>query len=310
MNSPAETLLDLCATSSRCDYICDYLDRAGVSYKRMSYPTGPVNIVVSFGDEWNWKNVYGAHYDVVDGAPGANDNGAAVVELLELCVKLTREGYSGPVAIVFFDLEEPGNRLFGTEAGSFEFGDELSRRGCRPELFVVLDVSGTGNLLYYDKSGDRDMAAQVSDVVGYALPSRYTPGSDDLHLGRSGIDSVLLCTLPEDEFQRGSPDTWCVLHTKDDSPEKIDIETIQYVSDVLYALSCRAAGRKAPTVDPICEIDSLEGRVEDGLYGDFWDYEDDWDDWGLEDDEFIGDDELCTVCGKAGRCRCRKDLRK
>ncbi|MBT9142942.1 MAG: hypothetical protein DDT32_00945 [Syntrophomonadaceae bacterium] len=63
------------------------------------------NIVVDFLSQSREKQLlFSAHYDVVKGTPGANDNASGVAVLLGLCYELRHARV--PVRIVFFDREE------------------------------------------------------------------------------------------------------------------------------------------------------------------------------------------------------------
>ncbi len=63
------------------------------------------NIVVDFAPKSLAKRlVFSAHYDVVRGSPGANDNTSGVAVLLALCQQLKSSRL--PVRIIFFDREE------------------------------------------------------------------------------------------------------------------------------------------------------------------------------------------------------------
>ena len=63
------------------------------------------NIVVDFSPQSREKQLlFSAHYDVVKGSPGANDNASGVAVLLGLCHELRHARV--PVRIVFFDREE------------------------------------------------------------------------------------------------------------------------------------------------------------------------------------------------------------
>ena len=63
------------------------------------------NIVVDFSPKSEAKRLlFSAHYDVVKGSPGANDNASGVAVLLGLCYELKHK--LAPVRIVFFDREE------------------------------------------------------------------------------------------------------------------------------------------------------------------------------------------------------------
>lgn len=63
------------------------------------------NIIIDFaGNPESRRLVLSAHYDVVAGSPGANDNASGVAVLLGLCQYLKKE--PAPVRIIFFDREE------------------------------------------------------------------------------------------------------------------------------------------------------------------------------------------------------------
>jgi len=63
------------------------------------------NIIVDFSPSSKEKRLlFTAHYDVVKGSPGANDNASGVSVLLGLCYQLKH--IRAPVRIVFFDREE------------------------------------------------------------------------------------------------------------------------------------------------------------------------------------------------------------
>jgi hypothetical protein len=63
------------------------------------------NIIVDFSLSSNEKRlVFSAHYDVVKGCPGANDNASGVAVLLGLCRELKQQQI--PVRVIFFDREE------------------------------------------------------------------------------------------------------------------------------------------------------------------------------------------------------------
>lgn len=67
---------------------------------------GIKNIIVDFSPSSQEKRLlFTAHYDVLRGSPGANDNASGVAVLLGLCHELRHR--LAPVRIVFFDREEP-----------------------------------------------------------------------------------------------------------------------------------------------------------------------------------------------------------
>ena len=53
----------------------------------------------------------GAHYDAVEGTPGADDNAVAVAILLDFAEKLEPHIFRRSIIFAFFDAEEPPNFL-------------------------------------------------------------------------------------------------------------------------------------------------------------------------------------------------------
>jgi Iap family predicted aminopeptidase len=181
-----------------------------------------VNHLVTFGREGGHL-VIGAHYDSVPDSPGANDNGAGVVQLLSAAKRLQDQVAAGAqepdVTFCFWDHEE----LFGSPCmGSRVFLD--ARRGALPQKAVVFDVSGRGELFVSD--GDpADLAP--------GLPVRATPPSDNLILLRQGIPATLVCALPTEEWTMTAPATWRTLHTPFDTPDRVDERTLELGSKLI-----------------------------------------------------------------------------
>ncbi|MCP9465747.1 MAG: M28 family peptidase [Nitrospira sp.] len=58
--------------------------------------------------------ILAAHYDTVEGSPGADDNASALAVLLEVANRIRSERLQRPVQLIAFALEEPG--LYGSQA--------------------------------------------------------------------------------------------------------------------------------------------------------------------------------------------------
>ncbi len=85
--------------------------------------------------------VVGAHYDSVEGAVGANDNGSGVAALLELARLLRAEAPRLTLRFAFFVNEEPP--WFATPAmGSRFYADELVARGVPVAAMFSLETIG------------------------------------------------------------------------------------------------------------------------------------------------------------------------
>ena len=183
------------------------------------YIDDTVNFIIPFGDCRTPQNAkylsVGAHYDAVPHCPGANDNGAAVVQLLLAAKALDNKSLEPNVEFVFFDHEEHyGSTYMGSKL-YVKLKAEESRP--LPDRALVWDVSGIGDVFYYSGNGVHDDGSGLCQD----LPFRHTPPSDNLNLERVGIPTTLICALPENEFSAGHPDTWSTLHSMEDSPEKV-----------------------------------------------------------------------------------------
>jgi hypothetical protein len=85
--------------------------------------------------------VVGAHYDCVEGSPGADDNASGVAALFELSRVLAGEPPALPVELVAFALEEPP--AFATrDMGSMAYAARLKRDGVTVRAMLCLESIG------------------------------------------------------------------------------------------------------------------------------------------------------------------------
>ncbi|HRX16808.1 MAG TPA: M28 family peptidase [Spirochaetota bacterium] len=105
-----------------------------------------VNVIAELPGKKNPEKIIiiGAHYDTVEGSPGANDNGSGIAALLELHRLLKKETHKKTIRFVAFALEEPP--FFGTELmGSFQHAKNCKKRKENIELMLCLDMLGIGS---------------------------------------------------------------------------------------------------------------------------------------------------------------------
>jgi hypothetical protein len=161
-----------------------------------------------------------AHYDRVIGSPGANDNSAAVFELLDAAISLRRERINGWL-IIFTDKEElvHGERLI--DQGSYSLAKKLIASGLgRPKVFIF-DACGSGDTFiisttaeYLLKNENRAGGARTRILLRqlrsralettrrlhiervYLIP---TPFSDDAGFLRAGLAAQTITVLPANE---------------------------------------------------------------------------------------------------------------
>lgn len=99
------------------------------------------NIIASFGPDDGERIVIGAHYDVCDPLPGADDNASGVAGLIELAGLLGATVPAMRVDLVAYTLEEPP--YFGTTAmGSYIHAEQLSKAGVAVRLMISLEMIG------------------------------------------------------------------------------------------------------------------------------------------------------------------------
>lgn len=100
------------------------------------------NVIGLIGDTTKPRIIVGAHYDVCDTLPGADDNGTGVVGLLQV-MKQMKGDTLGKYCfeIVAYTLEEPP--FFGTEyMGSFVHAESLHNRNVDVYGMVSLEMIG------------------------------------------------------------------------------------------------------------------------------------------------------------------------
>ncbi|MDM3871467.1 M28 family peptidase [Porticoccus sp. W117] len=128
------------------DYIVQELEKNQITAERQIFLERGVeyqNIVAHFPGDGSGKSkiVIGAHYDVADQLPGADDNASGVAGLLELARIYSQHPPSHPTELVAYALEEPP--FFGTESmGSFHHAKRLSESGKPVKMMVCLEMIG------------------------------------------------------------------------------------------------------------------------------------------------------------------------
>jgi len=93
-------------STSRGEQVQRVLKSLDISYEIQEWRHPLIkNIIVNFSPTQG-KNqiIFSAHFDVVKGSPGANDNASGVAVLLGLCQELRQRHL--PIRVIFFDREE------------------------------------------------------------------------------------------------------------------------------------------------------------------------------------------------------------
>lgn len=211
--------------------------------------------------------VIGAHYDSVEGSPGANDNASGVAALLELAREF--QGQDLPIRFVAFTNEEPPffNTMNGM--GSIEYvrrtGESVSTVSAMLSLETIgfySDAKGSQHypppfgLFYPDKAnfiafvGNIRSRKLVRAVVrefrrGATIPSEGVAGpaivpgfswSDHRSFWQAGIPAIMVT----DTALFRDPE----YHLRTDTPERLDYERMaRVVSGLVHAIGSLARER-------------------------------------------------------------------
>lgn len=200
----------------------------------------------------------GAHYDSVEGSPGANDNASGVAVLLELARQFSGTVNDRTVRFVAFTNEEPPF-FMSAEQGSRVYARRVRERGDDIPLMISLEMLG-----YYDtEPGSQryppllkhfyppqgDFIAFVSNLRSRAALERFAQtfrAASDFPAESAALPFWLPGVAWSDHFSFwmvGYPalmvtDTafyrYAHYHTAKDTPDKLDYERMSRVAAGLY----------------------------------------------------------------------------
>jgi len=187
------------------------------------FPKGK-NIKPSTGGSFPFRRqspvILTAHYDRAPGSPGANDNSAAVFQLLKTALRLGEQNIDYWI-IIFTDKEELQSGEGIQEQGAFSLAKKLRGLGLGNARIFNFDACGTGDtfvfsstvdyLLKKNKRSGLHRASQVitglrEKALNTARFLRFnkillapTPFSDDAGFLQGGIPVQTITMLPTDE---------------------------------------------------------------------------------------------------------------
>jgi len=237
------------------------LDSAGLPYTietfeggRKPDPTG-YNVVVRVGPAEGREILLTAHYDAVvlkDGklVDGAVDNAASVVAMIEATRRVA--GHTKhPVRLILFDQEELG--LVGAQAWIKAHGVE------NVAAVINADVNGNGDTLMYGlNNGSQSLfmigavKAVCAELAISCLDFPEYPPSDDRAFVAAGAPTISLGHQPKGEAEKlrafllnppksapdlsTIPDVLNLIHTPNDSIDRVEPATLAQAADVFAAL--------------------------------------------------------------------------
>lgn len=126
------------------DYIRNAFGSAGADVSEQSYDVRGMtfrNVIARLGQGDGPRIVVGAHYDVYDVLPGADDNASGVAGLLEVARLLAARNITTPVELVAYSTEEPP--FFATpQMGSAVHAASLTETGTPVRAMICLEMIG------------------------------------------------------------------------------------------------------------------------------------------------------------------------
>lgn len=262
---PSRNYSNLASLNKAADYIKAEFEKCGVKAEEQVYKVNGSeykNIICSFGPADAERLIVGAHYDVCDKQPGADDNATGVAGLLEIArlLKSQAPALRYRIDLVAYTLEEPP--FFRTEhMGSAVHANYLKDNKIKVKAMVCLEMLGyfsdkpksqrypIGILkLFYpskanyiavvSKFGQGKLLRKVKrnmikgsaiDVRSLSAPAFITgiDFSDHLNYWKHGFDAVM---ITDTSFYRNAN-----YHEATDSIETLDFDRMTEVVKGAYA---------------------------------------------------------------------------
>lgn len=213
-------------TRDRFEFLRGWLQRCGIAGRKIELK-GHRHLLVRFNQHqyspYEKTKVFVAHYDRVPGTPGANDNSAAVFQLLCHAGRISQNETHHNLQILFTDGEELLDGSHPNKQGSYQLSLLLREQGVENCRFYVFDmcgigdcvaIGGAGSLLLQQARADglipasfynmaigelQKTAAEIREFQGRPADWIYSLFSDDLGLLLGGYPAACISVLPTDE---------------------------------------------------------------------------------------------------------------
>lgn len=243
---------------NRKEFIQSFLNKAGLDTAVISLE-GKNHIYVKFpihqyNPMFKIKTVI-AHYDRVEGSPGANDNSAANFVLLQWAVSLFNKKSFHNVRLIFTDGEELGEGGI-CEQGSFALAKLFQKLGITNDELFVFDCMGRGDVPiicennfpkgmsknFLKKVRDLELIAEkiIKNASGGKWFKLHSGYSDNASFLVNNIPAVAITLLPSSEVTDAIsgkiPYTWQLFHTKDDNLASLNSESFELFHKILRNL--------------------------------------------------------------------------
>jgi Zn-dependent M28 family amino/carboxypeptidase len=144
--NPPRNYANLSSLNYVAEYISDEFKKLGCRVEEQNYIADEYeyqNIIASFGPEYGERIIVGAHYDVCENQPGADDNASAVAGMLEIArlIDELKPELKYRIDFVAYTLEEPP--YFKTKyMGSAVHAKSLADANVKVKLMISLEMIG------------------------------------------------------------------------------------------------------------------------------------------------------------------------
>jgi hypothetical protein len=223
--------------TNRVQYIMNRLDAHNIAYTIDKYQSihgvpdfveglpAEVNIVVEIeGNNKDLTTVFTAHHDVMNlDSESVQDNTASVCNLLDLCVRLSKNKPANNVVICFNDSEEAVKPLLSGIQRVVQ--NILQGKYGQVKYAVVLELTANGKNYWmsYNKSNNNQLATHIREIHPTVRRVR-TPYNDSAVIeSSSNISSVCIGSLSDGDMNnvitRGFCRTWGLCHSLNDKFE-------------------------------------------------------------------------------------------
>ena len=277
---PPEFTAFVAPETDRCLFLTDWLESHRISYSVIPIENSRhifINFPTACYDPMFRIKTLLIHYDRAPDSPGANDNSAAIFQLLAFLEKLKEWRTPHNLRIIFTDGEEMGAMSGVSEQGAFGIAARFKKLGITNDDIIAIDSCGRGDVLVISSTGRKNsgsasfnrrldslyertlkLASEVSPGKWVTLPVPY---SDNAAFIASGIPAIAITVLPKEEasdlmrnLQRNKnlekellthtvtssdmlPLTWRFMHTPFDATESLTEESFVLMAKFLEKLA-------------------------------------------------------------------------
>ena len=178
--------------------------------------------------------VISSHHDSVPGAPGANDNASGTAMTLELARVFKNVPTDTEIRFITFGAEELG--LIGSTYYVNNLSDDEINRTIANFNLDMVGSRAAGDLVMLTLDGKPNLVTELAQASSSRLNGSVTPfgqggRSDHVPFAEAGIPAALFIHSPSEPWY----------HTPEDTSDKISIEKLQDVAEIVAAAAYEQA---------------------------------------------------------------------